>query len=261
MMMELPAAQYSQVAPLLDLEMPNIAVTLAVIEGHNPGTIWVDSLANPMLMLLVAKGGYACVGKRQSLTAQELAECVEILKQQPVVKLVVTREDLLLLEWGKAGLQIRERIEFWHPALMHGDTTHVDALCTTLPADCVVVPIDRALLATSAWLEYIQLFYGSEEAFLDHGLGLALMKKGEVLSEAFALYIGGHWVETGSVTPEAYRGRGYATLIRAFLIKELLARGLQPMTSCFADNLASARASQKLGFVEKRRYYFLMCSA
>ncbi len=92
---------------------------------------------------------------------------------------------------------------------------------------------------------YIKLFYGNEEKFLKKGFGLALVKNGELISEAFACYIGGGYVETGSITAEQYRGNGYATITRAFLIKESFARNLQPATSCNADNFASAKASKK----------------
>lgn len=85
-----------------------------------------------------------------------------------------------------------------------------------------------------------------------------MLKNGELVSEAFACCIGGGFVETGSVTAEEHRCKGYATIIRAFLIKETLSRNLQPITSCNVDNIGSAKASEKLGFKEYNRYWFLV---
>jgi predicted GNAT family acetyltransferase len=114
------------------------------------------------------------------------------------------------------------------------------------------------LLKKSNWLAFVKQIYNSEENFLTKGYGLALLKNDELISEAFACYIGGGYVETGSITSEKYRGMGYATVLRAFLIKESLSRNLYPETTCNVDNIGSAKTSKKLGFKEKKRYLFLV---
>ena len=94
---------------------------------------------------------------------------------------------------------------------------------------------------------------------MKNGFGLALIKDDEIVSEAFACYIGGGFAEIGYITSEKYRGKGYVTLAAAFLMRKCLSRGLVPIASCNAENLASARTCQKLGYISKP-YQFLVFS-
>lgn len=86
------------------------------------------------------------------------------------------------------------------------------------------------------------------------------MKKGLIISEAHACYVGGGMVETGSITHENYRNNNFATIVRSHLINDCFARHLVPISSCEEANIASARVSKKLGFEEQMRYQFLRLS-
>lgn len=258
MMIELPLEKFSQITSFFDKETPNFAVALAVIEGNNPGRIWVDQLANPLVCLVLTKAGYSFVGNAGEIKEDQISEVIAILKENKPVKLIMALDDALMNLFEKAGFARVDRIQFYHPEVIKNDLTHIHAICKRLPSDCEIKLIDRELLQKSSWFSFIKLLYGSEEDFLKKGFGLALLKNGELISEAMACYIGGNHVETGSVTVEKYRGKGYATIVRAFLIKEALTRNLQPATSCNADNIGSMRATEKLGFKEEKHYWFLV---
>lgn len=257
-MIELALTEFSRVTHFFDNTIPNFAVVMSVIEGHNPGKIWVNQFKNPTICLVIANCHDAFIGKQNEINFATVLEIIEILKTNKPINLILKPQDLTISLFKNAGFVPLERIQFYNPAIMKGDTTLIDAICKSLPQDCEVKLINATLLKQSRWLSYINLFYGNEDNFLKNGFGLALIKNGELISEAFACFIGGNLVETGSVTSEKYRGKGYATIIRAFLIKECLSRNLQPVTSCNLDNPASAKASQKLGFKEVSRYQFLI---
>jgi len=257
-MIELSLEKFSQATLFFDKNTPNSPVVMAVIEGNNPGRIWVDQLENPSICLVITHGGYSFIGKRGEIKELLILEIIEILKKNKPIKLIWELNDPLLGLFEKAGFTHDDRIQFYHPAIINHDLTHIDAICKRLPSDCEIKLIDASLLKKSNWLPFIKQIYGNEANFLKNGYGLALIQNDELISEAFACYIGGGYVETGSVTSEKYRGKGYATIIRAFLIKESLSRNLQPATSCNADNIGSAKASEKLGFKEEKRYWFLV---
>lgn len=258
MMIELPLTKFSRVTHFFDNKTPNLPVVMSVIEGRNPGKIWVDHLEYPSIFLVITNGSYSFIGKQNKINIASILEIIEILKINKPIKLIWKPNDLSFSPFKNAGFVPVERIQFYNPAILNGDTILIDTICNSLPQDCEIKLINATLLKQSRWLSYIKLFYGNEENFLKNGFGLALIKNDELISEAFACFFGGNLVETGSVTSEKYRGKGYATIIRAFLIKECLSRNLQPVTSCNLDNLASAKASQKLGFKEGLRYRFLI---
>lgn len=257
-MIELPIEKFSQITSFFDKKTPNFPVVMAVIEGNNPGRIWVDQLANSSICLVITKAGYSFISKIGEIKESRILEIIEILTKNKPIKLVWELDNQLINLFEKSGFTHVDRIQFYHPAIINHDLTHIDAICKRLPSDCEIKLIDASLLKKSNWLSFIKQIYGNEENFLRNGYGLALIKNDELISEAFACYIGGNYVETGSITSEKYRGKGYATIVRAFLIKESLSRNLQPATSCNADNIGSAKASEKLGFKEEKRYWFLV---
>lgn len=257
-MIELSIERFSQVTSFFDKPIPNFPVVMSVIEGNNPGKIWVDQIENPSICLVITKGSYSFIGKKDQINESSILKVIDILKKNKPIKLILELNDPLFDLFQKAGFAHINRIQFYHSAMMNHDLTQIDAICDRLPLDCQIKSIDAALLKKSSWLAFITQIYGTEENFLKHGYGLALIQKGELISEAFACFIGGGYVETGSVTAEQHQGKGYSTLVRAFLIKESLLRNLRPNTSCNADNMASARVSEKLGFKEEKRYQFLI---
>jgi hypothetical protein len=243
--------QYSSVTSLFDQGEPNYPVAMSVIEKNYPGSVWVDNESNLTVCMVIAGGGYSFVKGTASRVATYFPFIVDQLKANNA-KVVCRLNDPLMIHLAQAGFSVRERLHFQHG----GDMSIVDNVCSTLQPDCQVKFIDGDLIARSSWIGFIRLCWGNESAFLEHNFGLALMRGDEILSEAFACCVGGGFVETGSVTAEPYRRQGFATLIRAFLLRELHLRKLTPISSCNADNLGSAKASAKLGFIQDMRYQF-----
>ena len=95
-------------------------------------------------------------------------------------------------------------------------------------------------------IEYLMGQYGGEEGPFVHPV---LLKTGENIGYVQLVNIGEGW-ELGYHIAEAYRGRGYATeAARAFLPAMAEKYGLDSIIGiCLADNLASVRVMEKLGF-------------
>ena len=134
----------------------------------------------------------------------------------------------------------------------------LQALRDDLPAGVTVRSLDAELLARCEWRELVEGAYGSIEAFLEHGIGLCLMRDDEILAEAYAPFIGGGVAEVGVVTAEAHRGQGLAPIAIAWLAAELDERGLAMYWSCDTDNEASVRVAGKLGFGPARPFGILL---
>jgi hypothetical protein len=257
-MHELLPVNFFQLARFFDQTIPNFPVVMSVIEGRNPGKAWVNQLENPSICLVITNGSYSFIGTKINIDTATLLKIITILEQNKPIKLIWNPNELPFSPFENAGFTPLDRIQFYNPAILNGDTTLIDTICKSLSLDLEVKLIDAALFKKSNWHTLIKLFYGSQNNFLERGFGLALIKNNQLVSEAFACHVGGNLVETGSITSEKYRKKGYATIIRAFLIKECLLRKLQPVTCCNLNNPASAKTSAKLGFIEKMRYQFLL---
>ncbi len=88
--------------------------------------------------------------------------------------------------------------------------------------------------------------YDTYEFYEKHGLGVILLKDGEVVSGAssYSAYIGGIEIEID--THEDYRRRGLASICGAKLMLECLERGWYP--SWDAQNLGSVALAERLGY-------------
>ena len=100
----------------------------------------------------------------------------------------------------------------------------------------------------------ILAFCGSRENFFAHGFGFSLCLGDEILAEGYAPVLGDTVMEFGVFTAEVHRGKGYASMVSAHMIKRCLERGWSVSWSCETDNPASAAIARKLGFEEEHTY-------
>jgi len=69
---------------------------------------------------------------------------------------------------------------------------------------------------------------------------------------AGTFFAGAQYEDIGVVTEPGFRRRGLNTACAAALCRDVRARGHTPSWSTSADNLASLRVAEKLGFVRHR---------
>jgi RimJ/RimL family protein N-acetyltransferase len=156
-----------------------------------------------------------------------------------------------LLPPGIENAKANQRFEFYQ---YDSNSEVLDKLRRQLPEDCAIQLIDRQLLERCEWRSEMEFYAGSMSNFLEHGIGLCMMRDGEILVEACASSLGKSRAEIGAITRENYRGRGYAGIACAYLIQICENKGYQAYWSCDADHQASIRVAQKLGFRQTRAY-------
>lgn len=249
LMNQLMKSDFYKVKNLYSDDIPNYPVVMAIIEGNNPGKIWVDNTNNPSQSLVISAGSYSFLSGD---TIQSSEEAFNILRSNKPIKLIYHINDappFLVDSFEKIN-----RIQFYYPEYSFNKCKQ---FMSQTPLGFEIRPCDKDLFNKSNWYHYLLLFYGSIENYVKNGFGYCLLKNGQIISEAHACYVGGGMVETGSVTYEGYRNNNLATIVRAHLINECFVRNLVPISSCDETNIASIRVSQKLGFEEHMRYQFL----
>lgn len=123
-----------------------------------------------------------------------------------------------------------------------------------IPEGFSICQLDEELIAGCEWRTLIELSYGTKTAFLSEGYGFLLVNGTNIVTETYAAFFGAGGVEVGVITPEAYRGRGYATIAAAHLISKIEDQGFRPYWSCDQSNAGSVAVAKKLGFTERGDY-------
>ena len=237
---------------LFDPTLPNAPMLFAILEGHLPGRAIADDPLAPTLAAVQSAEGIAFISR--TATQAELDAALSGLRRDAIVGLT----------WpGDAGgsatpeppARVQDRLGFG-PIPATGEA--FGRLRNDLPPGVTVRPMDAELLARCEWRELVEGAHGSVEAFLEHGIGLCLMRDDEILAEAYAPFIGAGVAEVGVVTAEAHRGHGLAAIAIAWLAATLDERGLAMYWSCDTTNDASVRVAGKLGFGPARPFGILL---
>jgi RimJ/RimL family protein N-acetyltransferase len=236
---------------LFDPTVPNSPVLWSVLEGRNTGRALVDSIQSPS-QCVIRTDAVLTFFSRQ-ISQAFLNEAIAYFS--PIWLVCSSRASFELKD-----AYVVQRLEFYD-CDSHGqvlaDWRRMENIRRLLPDGFKIQPIDRRLLERCEWRSDMEFYCGSLDNFLANGIGLCLMHGNDIIVEAYASSWGGGRAEIGAVTRKAYRGRGYAPITCAYLIKACEERGCQPYWSCDADNEASIQVARKLGFRQERAYQIL----
>ena len=103
--------------------------------------------------------------------------------------------------------------------------------------------------------------YKTHEAMVTDGIAAGAVVDGNIVAIAHTYAETDLHADIGVSTIEAWRERGFATAAASLVAQEIQSKGKVPAWSCGADNTASLRVAQKLGFTEvARRVYVIPIS-
>jgi RimJ/RimL family protein N-acetyltransferase len=246
-MLELPSPHFDRVAPLFDPSFPNSTMVFSTLEGRTPGKVFVNSLVNPTACLVTINFHHTTfIGG--TIDQEWLDSTVAELRRTQNVILTWTAQVANSFEPpGVPGAEI-DRLEFYG-GVLEGPAN--------IPEGHHLQFIDAELLSRCLWQNEILMAYGTTENFLRHGIGVCLMHRDELCSEAYAFFQGAGKFEIGAITHDKYLKQGYAYIACTHLNHICEARGYPTYWSCHSDNAASAATARKLGYVTERTYTFL----
>lgn len=249
-MIQLPPSQVSaQLRALFDPDAPASLRCFAVLDGQSAGEIWCDTLPIPSFgMVREAVFGSLYFGGTPD--AAIINAMIDRLKNQGDVLVGLWPEDdlwhILPPNPGYVGFVLEYTSRT-------GDET-LSAFGGPVPEGCQLRHLDSGLFEHSMMANYFTGVYGSVEKALEQGIGLCLMRDGEILSEASAGPSANGLIEIGVETKEGHQRRGYATLVCAYLIQECEDLGLGTYWNCDSQNPASIALARKLGYEPEKKY-------
>ncbi|MFX0209718.1 MAG: GNAT family N-acetyltransferase [Candidatus Hodarchaeota archaeon] len=275
-LIELESEEFFKVQSLF-YKTKHLSFTIdAVIAGNSPGRVWVDQFKNPQSAFLWDKGHcYYFAGnpgntKFNSAFKNFFSETIipyAIANHRDVYKIEYSSIEWepILEELLKKTLPIKSaRVFYAYKNQKILERTDI------LPNDFIIKKIDKQLLNSSIKyvdfiVEEINQCWNSIDDFLTIGFGFCLIHKpvdkdtsvqGWCTGEYFSEGRCGIGIETAS----AYQGRGFATAMTLAFVNHCLSVNIRPHWDVSANNHASMRVAEKVGFKKIQDYTVLFGS-
>ncbi len=252
-MIDLPPEQLSKIRALFEKTIPNNPRIFSILEGRNPGNIYVDNAKNPRRALaLLPHDDAVCIGGK--FDQESLNEGVSFLSKRTEINLYWPSQGFGELKPPPSSSGEIEVMEFFD--LAH-EFEHLKLVSQNVPINCNIHRIDRELIKHCLWHDHIIDFCGTIDNFLSNGLGYCLMKGTEIVVEAYVPFWGAGHAEIGGITHENYRKLGYAYTTMAYLITQCVEKGFKTRWSTGKKNTASVALARKLGYKMERTFKLL----
>lgn len=246
-MIELGRYELDKIFHLVKEINHNRALVYSVIEGHHPGSVWVDCGKRPTAALVVTKANFMfLLGKREDY-CEELSDHLfnHILAKQIEKEMILfvyedgMRARLEEAFGGKGVISIhRKQFEFESAGFL----TRKDWK-TSLPPGFHMEKIRNEMAATLGIDPAICNFDGNE-------FGYCLFYGENAVSYCYSVFAGGGEAEIDVFTAEEYRNRGYAIITTSAFIEACMSRKLVPNWACWPYRVESCALAKKLGFKE-----------
>jgi len=264
MLYELATQDYERVRPIFQSMTYNL-VPLAAIEGAAPGRIWVDDVTHPRTAFLWDKAHELFFAGEEH--DQELNRALGGLLAEKVFPEAAGQESYVYVAhywpsgWeGALKLILGERSSAEARRWLYRFERATLQWPEEIPTGLTVQRVDATFLARTALsnaaslIEWLDECWRSVDEYLHQGVAYSLLQGRRIISWCGVEYVNGHHCGLGVETDEPHRSKGYATMVAAACVRDCLARGLTVHWDCWANNLASARVAEKLGFERVAEY-------
>jgi hypothetical protein len=161
---------------LFDPDLPNSPALWAVLKGNYTGKAVVDDQQNPSQCVLRTDAALSYWGRQTSQVF--LDEAIAHFRKVGFVWLVWPHRTPL---HPPQDATVVNRLEFYE---YDPCSQALGELRGQLPDGYTIQDINRQLLARCEWRTEMEFYAGSLSNFLEHGIGLGMMRGGEIIVEA-----------------------------------------------------------------------------
>lgn len=249
---------------LMDVAINNLFAR-SVVEKHVDGKVYVDDDTNPNAFYVVHPYGMSLLYGNVSdgffshhlvdylLNRNGQRASVEFLQVYP--EAIAGKIDHALAE-GRcrregnrsnglpaASVVKHTRVNF------RFDRSRFDRLLSTIDLGSFCFrKVDRTVFDDFKGSVVPNRFWNHAGDFLQHGIGYTLRCGDQDVAVAFSSFVHEDRLELGMETREAYRRKGFGSIVCAKLMACCIEKALEPVWACRLDNLGSYRLARKLGF-------------
>ena len=238
-------------------------VPYSVIEGNEPGTIFVDRHQNPTTALVCSHGGYYYLAGDPDNT--QFRNSLKRLLFEEMGGMDSFHLFFCPSQWAvklNAILPARATQRTIR-AYDLNPTRFSDVNCRDkIPRGFRLKSIDEILrqkiaIQVNSSISHTQSWIDNN--LISRELGFCLLQGDEVISICGSLIAGNGIRDISVATAEEFRERGFATLVTAAFINSCTAKGVVPVWHCSPENFASNALARKLGFEEKGDFQAFHC--
>ena len=242
----------------------------AVLDGGNPGRIFVDDSVNPRLALALTIEGYLLAGDPSD---PELRESMRQFFQDSIFTGQVYLDDNETLslalhppEWADYLPKLIPTHEVEALPRYHYLCTELDyAWRDHLSKGYNVHQIDRTLLDDNLRddpdglidIEIIRIAWGSVDNFLERGAGFVVKYGSAIVARCTADCRSGDQIDIGVETSPIHRRKGLASIVVAATLEYCFQKGYRKIGwHCNTSNLGSWKTAEKVGFKRQGEYAY-----
>lgn len=252
-MNELGIEEFDRVKPLLMGTNCKLVFPYSVLEGKQPGKVFVDSMEHPQSVFIAHRGGnhYIAGSKDNDDFNQSMIRYLH--KQQnhtsPFVDVFPGSE-----EWRKL---LENKFRYTSKSDRYGFVWENNRVKGTLniPAGFSLRKVNEGLLDMYSDIDrdYKRLWRSSKE-YVKHGGGFCLLYYGQITAICNSIYVGNGHAEMDIITAKRFRGRGFGRLVATAFIKNCQKSDIKPYLEASVDNKASIHLAHSLGFEKDQDY-------
>lgn len=266
MIYELKEKDYRLVADLMN-ERSNIMFR-AVIEGNNPGWVFVDNVEKPNTALIWSRGieGFYFTGKEDN---QDFNYYIN----QFVDDVIIPRLKVLNINWFEVngdgdmwnstiesifkGRSLFKSYQYVYRLNRNDRSACID---TYLDGCFEIHAINKDLFENKMILNKdfltckVESFWGSADAFMERGIGYCVVCGNTIVSLCFSGFVAGNTHSIDIFTLENYRRKKLAQSLVMKFISESIKIGIEPYWDCMQENIASYSLAESVGFKKDYQY-------
>ncbi|MBL0268163.1 MAG: GNAT family N-acetyltransferase [Chitinophagaceae bacterium] len=254
MIFELDKNDFVKILPMYLNEGKTFPLILAVIHQKQPGWVFVDDPVQPTSAMIMNNFGFLQLVSVENFER----DFIKVFKFPGI-----SMPSYLL--WYSPPPQIQEMFDgFLHEHVRKRERARFIFKKNTVenlvkcPDGFNIRRLDKELIKKTLnfKLDIGSRFWASIDDFLEQGIGVCVMKGGEIASLCYSACVVDDLAEIDIVTQKEYRGIGLAAAAAQSFMTECVRREIIPTWDCFVNNIASMKLAAKLGFEEEWKYYF-----
>lgn len=232
----------------------------AVLEGKQIGSVYVDKLINPKIVLVVHKFRFAQIISEDSTNAIWNMVCKVIDNEKDhkgntfnKIRFYCANPDFIkyLSTVNKYNLQLGERVRFLPNEYLKIESVENFQLSKN----------DIELLNEQHQIQTGSRFWNNNEDFFRNSYSYCVKEGNIIKSICYAAAVSNNKAEIDVATHIRFRKKGFAKKAVLGFLKLCSTRGIVPLWDCYENNIASVKTAISIGFKKYFSYHFLIISS
>lgn len=237
----------------------------AVINGNNPGWVFVEDPDDPSSALVWSQGieGFYLMGSNANPRFNSVllpyidTELLPRMKDKQYTKFEVSgthkKWDATIEKLFK-GRDLKSFVQ-----RVYTYTLKAPPQSKPLPKGFAIVPVDKKLLSSSLEnstyvVEELEKCWHSIRVFLHDGFAYCVINNDAIASICYVSFVSGKTYAVGVETFAGYKQQGFASAVAAECVMRALKEKVIPYWDCSVVNTGSVKTAEGLGFTKQWEY-------